>query len=122
MLRATSLGSVTFGVNTLFIQEQFSNAEVMGETSMSAAGTHIVYVADIATPYITLDSKQYGIITEAQKVALEAMWVDPTTTRTLTYDNATTDTVRMAVEKDIIFTPLFEGSCEYTAIIPLAKT
>ena len=121
MLRASSLGSVSFDTNTLFIQEEFSNAKVMGEAVMSAAGTHIVYTATIKTPYITLDSKNYGIITDTQKTALEVMWESPGTTQTLTYDDSTTETVRMAVEKDLIFTELWEGACKYRAIIPLAK-
>ena len=36
-------------------------------------------------------------------------------------DDDTTVTVRMAREKAILFTPLFEGSCEFKAVIPLAK-
>ena len=121
MLRAKSLGSVTFETNTLFIREQYSSSEVMGEAIMSASGSHIVYEAEINTPYITLDSKQYGLITEAQREALMTMWNTLDTTYTLTYDDTTTETVRMAKEKDISFTPLFEGSCEFTCIIPLAK-
>ena len=121
MLRAKSLGAVTFDTNTLFIQEQYNSNSVMGEMIMSADGTHISYEASISTPYITLDSKQHGIITELQREALITMWNTLDTTYTLTYDDDTTDEVRMAREKKIIFTPLFEGSCEFRAIIPLAK-
>ena len=121
MLRAKSLDSVTFTENTLFIQEEFQNAKVMGKMRMSAAGTHIVYQATINTPYITLDSKEYGWVDDTQKEALEAMWETLGATYTLTYDDDTTETVRMATEKNIVFEPLFEGACKYRAVIPLAK-
>jgi len=121
MKRAKQLGSVVFEYNTLFIQEEFVNDSILADTQMSAAGTHIVYGSTIVTPYITLDSKEYGWIDETQKDVLVAMWEDFSTTQTLTYDDNTTDTVRMAVEKQLEFTPLFEGSCKYTAVIPLAK-
>ena len=121
MLRAKSLGAVTFDTNTLFIQEQYNSNSVQGEMVMSAGGTHIAYESPIVTPYITLDSNQHGIITEVQREALLTMWNTLDTTYTLTYDDDTTDEVRMAIEKKIIFTPLFEGACEFRAIIPLAK-
>ena len=121
MKRAKQLDSVEFALNTLFIQEELTNAETMGEMNMSADGTHIVYVAEIKTPYITLDSKQYGWITETQRLALVAMRKQLGSTFLLTYDDLTTDTVRFAHEKEMVFTPLFEGSKKYTAIIPLAK-
>jgi len=120
MIRATSLGAVTFDTNTLFIQEQYNSNNVMGEVAMSSAGTHIAYEATIHTPYITLDSKEHGIITEAQRAALETMWATLDTTYTLTYDDTTTQEVRMTHEKQLVFTPLFEGSCQFRAIIPLA--
>ena len=121
MKRAKQLGSVVFSLNTLFIQEEFTDGSVMGESLMSAGGTHIVYEAAINTPYITLDSKKHGWITEAQRVELVAMWNQLDTNFTLTYNDSTTDTVRMAREKKIVFIPLYEGSKKYTAVIPLAK-
>jgi len=121
MLRAKQLGSVEFSLNSLFIQEEMSDASVMGEAVMSAAGTHIVYEAAIHTPYITLDSMKYGWITETQRLALVAMRKQLGTTFTLTYNDDSTETVRMAREKEMVFTPLYEGSQKYTAIIPLAK-
>ena len=122
MLRAKKLGTVIFNnPNTLFIQEQYTTSEVMGDMKMSAAGTHIVYESAINTPYITLDSKEFGLITEAQRDALMTMWNTLGAIYTLTYDDATTETVRMAKEKKIVFTPLWEGACEFRAVIPLAK-
>ena len=121
MLRAKSLGAVSFDVNTLFIEEQYNNDSVDGIAILSASGSHIVYESAINTPYITLDSKQYGIITEEQRAALIVMWETLDTTYTLTYDDDTTEVVRMAKEKQLVFTPLFEGSCEFRAVIPLAK-
>ncbi len=121
MKRAKQLGSVVFENNTLFIQEEFNNDSVMGEMVMSAAGSHIVYEAEISTPYITLDSKEHGWLSEAQCDILIGMRQQLETTFTLTYDDATTDEVRIAKEKKMVFTPLFEGSCDYVAVIPLAK-
>ena len=122
MLRAKSLGAVTFDyTNKLFIKEEFDNGSVLGEMNMSADGTHIVYEASISTPYITLESRQHSIISEAQRVALMTMWETLDTTYTLTYSDDSTDTVRMAKEKKIVFTELWEGACQYRAVIPLAK-
>ena len=121
MKRAKQLDTVIFGLNTLFIQEEMTDDSVMGESVMSADGTHIVYQAEIVTPYITLDSKQFGWILEDQRLELMAMRKQLGTEFTLTYDDDTTETVRHAHEKKMSFTPLYEGSKKYTAIIPLAK-
>ena len=121
MKRAKQLGTVVFGLNTLFILEEMSDDDVMGETVMSATGSHIVFEAAISTPYITLDSKQFGWITDEQRIELKSMRKQLSTTFTLTYDDDSTELVRMAKEKDMVFTPTYEGSKKYTAIIPLAK-
>lgn len=121
MKRAKQLGSVIFGYNTLFIQEEFSPNGFIGESRKSAAGTDIVNAAADNTPYVTLESRDHGVIDETQKDAIIAMWRDFTTTQTLTYDDSSTDEVRLTVESPPEFTPLFEGACKYTAVIPLAK-
>ena len=121
MLRAKQLGAVVFDLNTLFINEEMSDGSVMGEAVLSAAGSHIVYEAAVSTPYITLNSKEYGWITEAQREALMIMWNTLETTYTLTHDDLSTVSVRMAKEKNIVFTPLYEGAENFTAVIPLAK-
>lgn len=121
MLRATSLGAVTFDTNTLFIQEQYNSNSVDGLMKMSTEGTHIVYESAINTPYITLDSREHGLLTEANRAAIMTMWEALDTTYTLTYDNAATETVRFAHEKKIVFTELYEGACLFKCIIPLAK-
>ena len=121
MKRAKQIGSVVFGMNTLFIQEEMSDDSIASEVYMSAAGTHIVYESEILTPYITLDSKQYGWITETQMAELVSMRRQIGTSFTLTYDDNSTELVRFAKEKKMTFTPLFEGSKKYTAVIPLAK-
>ena len=74
---------------------------------MSAGGTHIAFESAIHTPYITLDSNQYGILTEAQRDTLMTMWNTLDTTYTLTYDDDTTETVRMAKEKISEYFKLF---------------
>lgn len=121
MKRAKQLGNVIFGLNTLFIQEEESDDSVISEMVVSAGGTHIVYESEIITPYITLDSKTFGWITEEQRVILKAMKKQLGINFTLTYDDDTTETVRIAREKKLVFTPTYEGSEKYTAIIPLAK-
>lgn len=121
-MRVKQLGTVIFEKNNIFVNESDKPDNVMAETRMSVAGTHIVYEAQIFTPYITLNSKQYSWITAEQKLILENMWYNLGTTYTLTYENDSTDTVRMAREKKLIFTPRHEGSCDfYTVTIPLAK-
>ncbi len=121
MLRASKIGAVEFSTNTLFIREQFVPNTVMGESVKSAVGTDIVYSAIDYTPAITLDSKENGLITEAQRVSLITMWEATNTTYTLTYDNATTETVRFRHEAPPVFTEIWEGACQYLATIPLAK-
>jgi hypothetical protein len=119
--RAKQLGAVVFSMNSLFIREEESDNDVMGEVAMSAAGSHIVFQAAITTPYITLESKQYGWVTEEQRDALRTMRKTLGATYTLTYTDLSTVTVRMATEKEMVFTPLYEGAKKYTAVIPLAK-
>jgi hypothetical protein len=121
MKRAKQLGSVVFEYNTLFIREEFENDSILSEVYMSAARSHIVFEAEIATPYITLESHNNGWITEAQRAALVTMWKQLDTTFTLTYNDNSTETVRFAREKKMQFTPLYEGAKKYTAVIPLAK-
>ncbi len=121
MLRAKSIGAVTFLTNTLFINEEFTPNKIMGESIKSAAGTDIVYAAEDFTPTITLDSKQNGIITDDQRIAIIAMWENIDVTYTLTYSDATTDTVRFRHESPPTFTEIWEGACAYVAVIPLAK-
>lgn len=121
MKRAKQLGTVTFDMNSFFIEEEFEPDNVLSETFMSAAGTHIVYEAPIHTPYITLTSGEYGRVTEAQRDAIMTMYASIGTTYTLTYKDDSTVTVRFAREKKPSFTPLFEGSTKFKAVIPLAK-
>ena len=119
--KAKSLGSVTF-LYELWVAEFEAPDNVMSEMRMSAAGSHVVYEAAIETPYITLVSKENGWLNEQNVSDLKTSWADLGATLTLTYDDDTTETVRMAREKELVFTPLYEGACYYTAQIPLAKT
>lgn len=122
MKTVKQLGTVTFDLNYMFIEEDSEPENVLSEVAMSVAGTHIVYEAEILTPYITLSSQNDSWITDLQKDTLEAMWANLGATYTLTYDDDTTDTVRFAREKKLIFSPLTEGYCEYFRVsIPLAK-
>lgn len=121
MKRVKQLDTVIFEMNTMFIQEEMDDGTILSEAILSAGGNHIVYESQINTPYITLDSKENSWVTEAQRQTLMTMWKALGATYTLTYDDNTTETVRMAREKRMVFTPIIEGSDKYTVIIPLAK-
>lgn len=121
MKRAKQLGNVVFQKNSLFVKEEMEGSKVMAEMKMTSAGTHVVYEVPITTPYITLDSGMYGWIDDSQRQELIDMWNNIGSTYTLTYTDNTTDTVRMAREKRLVITPLYEGCDTFTAVIPLAK-
>lgn len=121
MKRAKQLDTIVFSYNTLHIVEEAEGAEVIAESKMSAGGSHIVFEALVVTPYITLTSGEHSWVTEDDITALKALWVQIGATFTLTYDDDSTETVRMAKEKKMEFTPIFEGSNLYIATIPLAK-
>ncbi len=121
MKRAKSLDTVTFSMNTLFIQEEFTDNSLLAEAKLSAAGTRISYVAVINTPNITLDSKEYGWIKEEEKNLIDIMFLDIDSTFILTYNDDTTDEVMFRHEVPPSFTATHEGSQTYTAIIPLVK-
>ncbi len=120
MKRATQLGTVTFDTNSMFILEEFSPTNRPSESVESAANTDIVWVAIDSTPQITLESRSYGLITDAQRRTLLDMFEDVTSTYTLTYNDATTTQVRFRWEEPPTFEETYEGSCRYTATIPLA--
>jgi hypothetical protein len=121
MKRAKQLGSVVFTRNTLFIKEEFEPSNWMEERVISADGTDIVYVAEHKTPNITLLSEQYGALDEAQRSAIIAMYNDVDNNVLLTYDDGSTDQVRIRRDTPPVFTPMFEGACTYTATISLAR-
>lgn len=118
--RAKSLGLVTFD-HTLHMQENLSPNSVMSEVMMSAGGAHIVYQAEIKTPYITLVSRKHGWLKEDTKNALIELYNQLNTTFTLTYSDDSTDLVRFAHEKGISFDPVSESSEYFFATINLAK-
>lgn len=126
MKRAVSLahpiiGIVTFSRNTLFVQEQEEPAGVLSESFISAAGTNIVYEAAHYSPAITLLSKNYGYIDDAQRIMLISMYGSIGSTCTLTYNDALTETVRFDRSKSPVFRPIYEGAEIFTATIPLVK-
>ena len=119
---AVSLGGVTFDY-PLFVKEYDSPTyDKMATMRMSAARTHIVYVADVVTPYITLESRDDGWMSQPVVDALKALISNIGAEYQLVYDDGTSDTVRVAHEARIQFTPLFDCSLEYTSTITLAKT
>jgi len=118
--RAKGLGALTL-TYMLWVDEYEKPNHIMSEAQMSADGNHIVYQAEIFTPYRTLTSKRHGWLTEDDITALKTMYSQLDTNFVLIFDDETTESVRFAHEKPLVFTPLFEGSDYYTAVIPLAK-
>ncbi len=117
--RAVSIDAVTFDYK-LYVSELNAPDNILSEVNISESGMHIVWQSEIQTPYITLVSKEHGWIYQDTKDALLAQYAQLGTTFLLTYDDASTDTVRFAHEKGIVFIPLYEGACIYTAEINLA--
>jgi hypothetical protein len=119
--KAKQLGSVVF-LHPLWVQEFEQPGGIMSEVFVSSAGTDIVYEAEHHTPARTLTSKQYGWLSAQNVEDIKALWAAVGTgTMTITYDDDTTETVRLAREKQLSFSPLWEGKQTYTATIPLAK-
>ena len=105
----------------LFVKEFYEPNELMGEMVMSAEGTHIVYSADIQTPYITLETRSdSGWLDDDNVTALKAIWSDITPI-TIIYDDDKTDTVRTAHEKQPVYAETSLGACYYNVILPLAR-
>ena len=117
--RAISIGSVIFDY-TLHIAELNAPVNIKTEVNVSESGMHIVWQSDILTPYITLESQNHGWLSQDNKDEILSQYALLETTFVLTYSDETTDTVRFAHEKGIVFKPLFEGSNIYTAEINLA--
>ena len=118
--RVKSVGVLTFS-HTLWGDEYEKPSHIVGEMRRSAAGTHIVYEAEILTPYRTLNSKRHGWLTSEDVAAIKVMYDQLDTTFTLTYDDDSTEIVRFAHEKQPVFTPITEAAKYYTVVIPLAK-
>ncbi len=118
--RVVSIGNVTFPYK-MYVLELDTPKAMRSEVNVSESGLDIVWQAPILTPAITIVSKQQGWITQDVKDDLIAQHALFETTFVLTYDDASTDTVRYAHEKELMkFTPLFEGSDRYTAEMAFA--
>ena len=105
----------------LFVKEFNEPNDMQGQMVMSTVGTHIVYTAPIITPYITLETKEgSGWLDEDNVTDLKALWISGLQ-YDIIYTDDTTDTVRFANEKQIVFTSISIGACYYNVIIPLAK-
>lgn len=118
--KAKSIGTTTFTYQ-LWVEEFENPSNVSGEMVMSAAGSHITYAREIATPYITLVSKEHGWLHDDDIATLKTQYASIGSTFTLTYSDDTTETVRFAHEKGMSFVPLYEGACYYRVTINLAK-
>ena len=120
-MRVRRLGDVAFEMNPLFVAEDEQPSDLMSTMRMAADGSHVVFAQKIITPYITLESRENGWLDDTQRLALLAMREQVAGTWELEYVDGSTETVRIAVEKQMSFTPLWEGCDHYTAVIPLAK-
>lgn len=115
------IGSVVLE-SPLYINEFDEPNDQMGEVEMSSLGSHIVFTAPINTPYRTAGSRgQSGWLSEQNVIDLKAMWNAPEVTFQITYDDDSTESCRMAVEKQISFDEISLGTCIYTGTIPMAK-
>ena len=123
MKRVRSIEGISFDVNPLFVAEEFSPDSTMSEAVPAADGSRIVYIVPVVTPYITITSQNYGIITEENRDALMTLWNDIGAEYTITYTDGTTDIARMAHEREeeFVFNAFWEGSCWYTGTIPMEK-
>lgn len=120
-MRVKRLGNVMFEMNPLFVKEDDAPDDLIGMMRMAADGSHVVFAQKIITPYITLESRENGWLDDTQRLALLAMREQLGNTWELEYVDGSTETVRIAMEKQMSFTPLWEGCDHYTAVIPLAK-
>jgi len=118
--RAVSIGAVTFE-HKLHVIELNKPNDVNAEVAITEAQMHVIWQAEMLTPYITLTSMQYGWLTQANKDTLRDQYSMLDTTFTLSYDDGTSDQVRFAQELGMSFTPLSEGCNIYTGEINLAK-
>jgi hypothetical protein len=118
--RAVSIGSTVFDYKLYIIENDEPN-NINTEVSTTEAQMHVIWQAEMLTPYITLTSKEHGWIKQATKDALISQYSLLETTFILSYDDGTTDNVRFAQEKGISFVPLSEGCDIYTTQINLAK-
>lgn len=108
-------------LHQLWIKEEEEPNTVISEVALSGAGTHVVFQAVMNTPYITLISKEYGWLSEDNMNDLKILYNQLGATFDITYSDDTTDTVRVAHEKGIVFTPIYEGACYFSVTINLAK-
>lgn len=113
------IGSIVLD-SPLYIVEYDQPNDMMGEVVMSGAGTHIAYSAPIYTPYRTAESRgQSGWLSEQNIADLKTLW-NGTTTFNITYSDDSTETVRMAHEKQFTLEEISLGACIYVGSIPMA--
>jgi len=121
MKRVIRLDTIEF-YPPLFVLEEEAPSDIQSSMTLSASGTHIVYTKLIVTPYITLETRANGWLTEAQVIGLITLSRDLTAEYEIEYTDNTTQKVRIANEQRMAFTPLFEGSCDYRGTITLGET
>ena len=118
--RAVSLGGVVFDYKLFYLEIDEPN-HIQTESELSESGVHLVWEAEIFSPYMTLSSKDNGWITQPIKEALILLYSQLQGIHTLVFDDSSSIRVRFAREKgSISFSPLSEGSEIYLTEIPLA--
>jgi len=118
--RAVSLGGITFDYK-MYYKELDEPNNIQSEIELSESGVHLIWQSEILTPYITLESKTHGWLTQSTKDALFALYGQFESIYTLVFDDGSTEDVRFAHERGISFTPVVEGCDTFTAQINLAK-
>ena len=115
------LGNVVFSHNSLFVKEEMHPNTFSSNVRQSAAGSRIVWVQEVTTPIMTLQSNRNGWVTDAQREEIVNMYMNIGGVYSAVYDDGTAVDVSFAYEKPPVFTPVYEGSDYFTAEITLVK-
>ena len=121
MKRVRRLGDATFRMNSMFVREFLEPESYMTSVAMSAAGSRIVWVQRISTPYRTIFGGEHGWIDDETASKILDMWENAGATYDIEYTDGSIETVRMAVEKRLVITPLYDGAQYHTVEIPTEK-
>ena len=107
----------------LYVREYESPHNLISRKEISGAGTDLVYVRNINTPEITLESKESGWMTQAEVDLFRSLFVNFTQSFLIKYADGTVEEVRAGIEREaeLALNPLFECSLDYKVVLPLSK-
>ena len=110
-------------VDPLYVREYESPHHLISKKEVSGAGSDLVYVREIVTPEITLESKESGWVSQSDVDMIRALFYNYTNSFLIKYVDGTTEEVRAGTEREseLAFIPLFECSLDYRVVIPLSK-